>query len=313
MSPAHTITADTGRQRLSLALLAAAAAEIGAAVVVGAILITASRPTGASGRDHSGHDGHAGHGAHTPEMAPHGAATWQWSFPATIAATVAVVALLWWIASRTKVAAVLAAAGLVAMAMSEPLRGLALHSHLIAMLVLEVLMVGVPLLVLSALPRTHRMSAKTSPVGIASLVGVVVLNSTFLVMLHLPVVHDRTADLMSVPLGVVGLATVIGLSYWAAILCTGAVASARARRTALIIGQEVSAVLGLAALLLPSPYMNHANIFGISSTTDQRLGGLVMLVTCAAVTLPLARRLAARTGSASEPTSDTFHHRTELP
>ena len=37
--------------------------------------------------------------------------------------------------------------------------------------------------------------------------------------------------------------------------------------------------------------MNHTTLLGLSASLDQRLGGALMLVTCAAVTLPLAKRL----------------------
>ena len=119
----------------------------------------------------------------------------------------------------------------------------------------------------------------------------VALNSALLVALHLPAVHSRGAELDMVPLWLALVVVVVGLSYWAAILVTAGRVPSAVRRGALIIGQEVAAILGLAALIRPSAYMHHTNAFGLAPAVDQRLGGVLMLVTCAAVTLPLAKRL----------------------
>ena len=61
--------------------------------------------------------------------------------------------LAWWMASRKRAAAILAAAGLVGLGMSDTVRTIALHSHVIGMAALEVLFVAVPLLLIAAVPR----------------------------------------------------------------------------------------------------------------------------------------------------------------
>lgn len=216
----------------------------------------------------------------------------HWHITTLAVAVLSAAMLAWWLTTRARVPAVIAAAGLIEVCVSDEVRVMAIASHLVAMAALEGLLVAAPLLLVAALPRRSRPAV--SSLWTAGVVVAVMLNSALLIALHLPAVHDRGMDLASVPLWLTGLALVIGLGYWAAILLTAGRVRSAVRRGALVIGQEVAAILGLAALIRPSPAMRHADPLGLSPVTDQRVGGLLMLITCAAVTLPLAKRLEAQ-------------------
>jgi hypothetical protein len=210
-------------------------------------------------------------------------------------ATCTVAVLLWWAASRARTPALLAAVGLITLASSEPVRIMSLQSHLVAMAALEVVLVAAPLLVITALRTAHaRVTVGGSKLWTACVVTAALLNSVFLVALHIPQIHVRGMGLAAVPLWLTGVAVLVGLGFWAAILLTGGHVQPALRRRALIVSQEVAVILGLAALLVPSPYPHHANPLRLTAELDQRLGGALMVLTCAAVTLPLARRLQER-------------------
>lgn len=278
--PAPTGVTALQAERPWARLWFAAATEIAVAAVVGAILlhyggdVPMSQPITQMHPHH-----HTSQAVWTP---------WQ-----TSSAAITLAALIWWIVRRSRAAPALAALGLFAVAVAEPVRTLALQSHLIAMAALEALLVGVPLLLIAALPpSTSELRASrgwNAGVGVA-----VVIYAVFLIALHLPAVHSRAAASTAVPLWLAIAASVVGTGFWTAILRTDGHVTAANRHTALIVGQEVAAVLGLAALFLPSPFMQHANPLGFSSAVDQRLGGALMLATCAAATLPLAKRLKAQ-------------------
>jgi hypothetical protein len=85
-------------------------------------------------------------------------------------------------------------------------------------------------------------------------------------------VHRQAA-----PLWAALVALALGVAYWCGVLCTADRITTRARRMLLLGAQEVAALIGLLSL------------FG--ATWDQRLGGLLMMATCAAVTVPLARNI----------------------
>ncbi|MGV0643957.1 cytochrome c oxidase assembly protein [Mycolicibacterium sp. XJ2546] len=257
----------------------AAGAEIGVAVVVAAILFGAAKTT-SSGDPHTGMHVHA--------------SPISWNAAVTVAAVVTAAAFTWWALTRDRIPAVLTAGGLVGLAVCEPVRAIALQSHLVGMVVLEALLVAVPLLLIS----TRRPRPATAPTRSASwtslVVVAVVLNSALLIGSHLPGVHSKAMALTAVPLWLIVLVIGVGTTYWAAILLTAGRVTTAVRLRALLIGQEVAAILGLAAVILPSPIMADHTVIGLSGITDQRLGGVVMLVTCAAVALPLARRLQPR-------------------
>ncbi|WP_213016740.1 hypothetical protein [Mycobacterium vicinigordonae] len=206
--------------------------------------------------------------------------------------SVTVATLIWWLATRSRVPAVLAAAGLAALASSETIRTLALQSHLAAMAALEALLVAAPLLLIHAVRRGQlRSLAAQSKPWTAWVIVAVALNSALLLAIHLPAIHAHGAHLAAVPLWLALLVVLVGMSYWGAILLTTGRVGSAVRRGALVIGQEVAAILGLAALLWPSPHLQHGSPLGLTPDTDQRLGGVLMLVTCAVVTLPLVRKL----------------------
>lgn len=255
----------------------AAGVEIAVAIAIGAVMVDAQQ----TATPH--------HGMHSHHSQLH------WNPLLFVVGGVTAAALIWWLATRDRIAALLTAAGLTILGSSETVRALALQSHLVAMAALEALLVAAPLLLIHAVRRERAttVAAESKP-WTAWVIVAVVLNSTLLLAIHLPAVHARGTHLDAVPLWLALLAVLIGVSYWGAILLTTSRVGSAARRGALVIGQEVAAVLGLAALLWPSPHLQHGNPLGLSPTTDQRLGGVLMLVTCAVVTLPLVKRLESR-------------------
>ncbi len=276
MAEKHRATAV---ERLSPGLWFSAGVELAVAVLVGAILLRyqAHEPAAQSMP-----------GVHSQ----HHAAQPVWSSPAIIVIVLTAAALVWWAISRVRLAAVLAGAGLVVVATSEPARAMAAQSHLVAMAALEAVLVAAPLLLISALPRGRKAAMpRRSGAWAAGAIAAGVLYGVFLIVVHLPGMHHRARDMGVVPMWIAALAVAIGIGYWAAVLLTAGRVAPRVRRSALIIGQEVAAILGMAALLLPSSSMRHANPLGLSTAMDHRLGGALMLITCAAVTVPLIRNL----------------------
>lgn len=279
--PAATAASMAGGHRLSPGLFIAAAAEIGVAVTVAMIVLNVG---------------------HTQAMHPQSPVGFHWPVKTTAIAALTAGMLIWWLSGRARRPAVAAAAGLALLTASEPVRAMVLESHLVAMAVLETVFVAVPLLLIGAL-RYRRPTAAlgSSRPRVAGLTVAVVVNSALLIGLHLPAVHDRGAHLNTVPVWLHLLVFAVGLGYWAAVLLTGGRVSPAVRRGALIIGQEVAAILGLAVLLRPATLIEHANPLGLSPMLDQRLGGVLMLITCATVTLPINNRL-------SQEHARTEHH-----
>lgn len=258
----------------------AAVTEIVVAVAVGAILVHyhSTPPT----------DHRAMHIMAEPYTAPE--AHWM-TTTVVVAACTMVAALVFWACKRARVAAMLAAVGLSSAAMSEPVRAMSLQSHTVAMAALEVLLVAAPLVTMSARRERGNVVVGRSIPWMGAVGLAVVLYGMFAVALHVPAIHDMSRTATAVPLWLSGAALIIGLLFWAAILLTERRATETFRRNALILGQEVTMILGLAALFVPSPYMQHANPLRLTASADQRIGGLLMVATCAAVTLPLVRRL----------------------
>ena len=260
-----------------------AAAELAAAIVVARLIGWTAQPPAS---EPVAGDGMSG----MPGMAAAPAAHWGWMEYTAIG--VAVAASAWWLLLRQPVAAVPAAAGAAVLAASPAVRVLATQSHLIAMVELELLLVIVPLLVLApASPRAEHLSARRSRNWTALTVVAALLYSALLIVIHLPAVHSRSAEFDSVPLWVVALALAIGMAYWAAMLRTAGRVPAKIRRAALFGAQEVAAFIGLLSLFGAWGAMAHASPLGISMVWDQRLGGFFMMATCAAVTIPIARRI----------------------
>lgn len=277
-----TATAAGRRDPPTPRMWAAAVTEVAVAVVVGALLLHFSAATPfTESMPHAPERFSHRHG-----MAPVGTAG------AIAVSAMTALALVWWLARRTRIPAICGAVGLVAVVMSGPVCTLAVQSHLLAMAALEVVLVVAPLLLVSVIPRRPPTSAsKRSRSWTIGAIAAGVAFSALLVVLHLPHVHRLTAELTAVPGWLPLLAIVLGTSYWVAILLSAGRVAASVRRTALIAGQEVAAILGLASLFLPSPYLHHTSPLGLSAIWDQRLGGALMVLTCAAVALPLLRRL----------------------
>lgn len=260
----------------------AAAAEIAVALAIATLMLRTGHTTATPG-----------HGApgmadmRSPSVPESG-----WDPVLFVAAGLTAAAMFWWLTTRARGAALLAAAGLVGIGTSETVRVMALHSHLVGMAALEALLVGVPLLLVATVRRDQSTAgARNSRIATAGVLIALTLNSALLIGLHLPAVHNRGAHQDIVPLPLALFVVVTGLAYWGSIVLTPGRVRPAVRRGALIIGQEVAAILGLAAVLRPSARTHHPTALGLSPAVDQRLGGVLMLVACAAVTLPLARRL----------------------
>jgi hypothetical protein len=251
--------APGGPARPTSGLWLAAAAEISVAVAVG-VLVLAGRADGAG------------------PPAAHHPVQMHWSAALFGSAALAIFAMIWWAVTRAWPPAVLAALGLLGAVSSAPVRTLALHSHLVAMAALEILLVAVPLLLFAAArhAKVPPLPGRSSTWTLA-LVAVAALYGLLFVLVHLPAVHRSSSGMSTVPLWAVALAGVIGVAYWVAILSSAGRVTLAVRRTALLLSQEVAAIIALATLLF-------------STTADQLLGAALMLITCAAVTLPLLRR-----------------------
>jgi hypothetical protein len=258
-----------------------AALELIGALVLARVIVWAEPPT----------TEHGEHGVAMPGMAgtPRPDAHWTWPVYAAIAVTV--VAVVWWLLSRQASAAVVCAIAITTCAASRPVRVLATQSHLIAMVVLELLMVATPLLVVTALSRPTG-ARRASRRGWWSLVVVSALAySALLIALHIPAVHHRGVELGVAPLWVALAAPLIGIGYWFGVLNTTEVVSVKARRASLLGAQEVAAFIGLLSLFAAWGGADHHSPLGIPAVWDHVLGGLVMMATCAAVAIPLARRM----------------------
>jgi hypothetical protein len=92
----------------------------------------------------------------------------------------------------------------------------------------------------------------------------------------------------SVP-AILAVVAVCALEF--AVLRTGARVPVRIRRAVLLGAPEVAAFIGLLSWFGAWGAMGQTSPLGISSAWDQRLGGLFMIATCAAVAIPLLRRL----------------------
>lgn len=271
--------AEGGSVRPTPRLWLAAAAEVAAAVGLAALVMG---PAGTSGTAPHDHLGMAGMPAGGP-VPPH------WSAATMSIGVLTVGALTWWVSTRNRVAALVTAAGLTTLTTTAPVRSMVVGSHLVAMAALEILAVAVPMLLIAAMPRSE-LSRTPQPTRshTAAVVIAAAGYSALLIALHLPVVHQHAGRLATTPLWPLAAAAV-GFAYWAAILTTGGGVGSAIRRRALIVGQEVGAILGLAAIISPDSRMGRAGPLGMSAASDHRLGGLLMLITCAAVTLPLLK------------------------
>jgi hypothetical protein len=272
------------QSRPSALTWALAVAELIAAVVVARLIFFSDR-TPKNGHHDKGMPGMSAAG----QPAAHSA---HWGALEYTALVASAAALVWWLLRRRPAPALLAALAVTVLAASPALRVLATQSHLIAMVVLELLLVIVPLLMLSALPAVPDTPVAGWGGGATVLaVGAAVLYSALLIVIHIPAVHHRGADLGAAPLWLTLAALMIGVGYWFAVLRTAGRVPVRVRRAVLIGAQEVAAFIGLLSLFGAWAAMDHDSPLGLSAAADQRLGGVFMLATCAAVAIPVAQRI----------------------
>jgi uncharacterized membrane protein YhaH (DUF805 family) len=196
--------------RPSARLWLLAAVELAAAALVAKLMVPSSQR--ASTVEH--HDMHGMPGmTESIPPAPH----WDWVEGTTLG--VALAAFVRWGRSKHPIAAVCTAAGLVVLAASQPVRVLATQSHLVAMTALKILLVLVPLLMLAALPaRRIQAEQRSGSRGLWTLLtGVAaMLYAGLVLVIHLPPLHHRSAEIGMVPLWVPGVLTLVGCFYWTA-------------------------------------------------------------------------------------------------
>jgi hypothetical protein len=259
-----------------------AALELAGALVLARILVWTNQPA----RHHPEHGM-----APMPGMADAPAPQPHWTWPVYAAAVVAAAAFIWWVLRGQTVAAVVGAIALTICLASYPVRTLAAQSHLVAMIVLEVLLVLVPLSILTALPH----AADTGSTGnrragwMVLAGGSALAYAVLLITIHVPGVHHHGGAGNVVPLWLAIATPMIGIGYWFGVLRTAAVLSLRTRRASLFAVQEIAALVGLLSLFSAWGNPGRAGPLGISAACDQALGGLVMMATCAAVAIPIAR------------------------
>jgi hypothetical protein len=238
--------------------------------------------------------GHDEHGmAEMPGTPESVAAAIPWSWVEYASLSVAVVALGWWLLRRQATAAIVAAGAVAVFAASPAVRGLASHSHLVAMVALELLIVACPLLILTAWPRLSDSPPARRWAGGWTIFAVAgaLLYAALLIVIHIPAVHRRGAEAGSVPPWVALVVLAIGLAYWFSVIRTADRVPTKTRRSLLIGAQEIAAFIGLLSLFGAWAVMTHTMPLGISAAWDQRLGGLFMMATCAAVAVPLLRTI----------------------
>jgi hypothetical protein len=242
--------------------------------------------------DQTPESGHHDHGMPPMPMAAEPAVpAAHWGLLEYTAIGVAAATLIWWLLRRRAAPALLAALAVTVLAASPAMRMLATQSHLIAMVALELLLVIVPLLVLSALPTFPDRRVTGSGGWTVLAVAAALLYSALLIVIHIPAVHRRGAELGSAPLWMALVALVIGVGYWMAVLRTDGRVPVRVRRAVLIGAQEVAAFIGLLSLFGAWGAMDHDSPLGLSAAWDQRLGGVFMIATCAAVAIPTLQRI----------------------
>jgi hypothetical protein len=261
-----------------------AALELVGALVLARILVWTDRPAGQ----------HQGRGmAPMPGMADATAPQPHWTWPVYAAAVVAATSFIWWVLRGQAVAAVVGPIAVTICVASYPVRTLAAQSHLVAMIVLEVLLILVPLSILTALPH----AADTGSTGnlragwMLLAGGSALAYAVLLIAIHLPGVHHHGGAGNVVPLWPAIAAPMIGIGYWFGVLRTAAVLSLRTRRASLFAVQEIAALVGLLSVFSAWGSPGHGGPLGISAAWDQALGGLVMMATCAAVAIPIAGRM----------------------
>jgi hypothetical protein len=261
-----------------------AAVELIGAFVLARIMVWTDRPAG----QHHEYGMTTMHGM--PEMP---VPQLHWTWPVCTAGVLALAAFLWWVWRGQAVIAVVGATAATIYMASHPVRMLAAQSHLIAMIVLEVQLVAVPLWIVTLLPSaadTGRTGCRRA--GWMLLAGGSALAyAALLIAIHLPGEHHHRGAGNVVPLWLAVAASTIGVAYWFGVLRTAAVLSLRVRRTSLLAAQEVAALVGLLSLFSAWGGPGPAGPLKISVAWDHALGGLVMMLTCAAVAIPIARRL----------------------
>lgn len=273
-------------RRPSARTWAMAAAELIAAFVVARLIVVGDQPAEVADAHHHMPGMDTGSMVSPPAADP----GWLESGAAVLAA----VGVLWWLVRRAAAPALLAAVALIVLASSPAVRIWVTQSHLVAMVALELLMVIAPLLALAAVPvRTPDSDAPVAGAPrwtvAASVAGLAY--AAFLVVVHLPAVHRHAATEGTAPLWLVPAAAAIGIGYWAVVLRGASVLPVAVRRAVLLGGQEVAAFIGLLSLFGAWGSMGHQNPLGLSAGWDQRLGGLFMMAACAAVAIPVYRRL----------------------
>ena len=273
--------------RPSALMWALAAVELIAAVAVAWLILRNDPSSSSSPHAHTGADGMPMPGM---SAAPQNAHIGWLEYTA---GGLAAFGILWWLLRRQALLAMLAAIAVAVFASSPAVRLLATQSHLVAMVALDLLLVLAPLLALAALKRIGDTRAPQRSCGVGWTVftlGAALIYAALLVVVHIPAIHHRGMELGSVPLWITTVVPVIGIGFWFGVLRTNGLVPTNVRRAALLGAQEVAAFIGLLSLL-GAWGGAHDSPLGLTASWDQRLGGIVMMATCAVVAIPIVRRL----------------------
>jgi hypothetical protein len=218
-----------------------------------------------------------------------GTAVLHWEWAAPVGGVVSAIAAIWWMRRRSVWSGIATAAGLFVVAVAPNVRTLAVGSHLVMMVLLEVAVTAIPLMIVLAWRRPLRGEiASAGRWHHIWILACTVAYVALLIAVHLPVIRDVVLEGAPLPSWAVVMAVGVGTAYWSAVLRSPVAAALR--RAALVIGQEVAAMIGLVTVLGGGAAMGTAGS-GALAGWDHRLGGAVMLTACAAVSVPMLRKL----------------------
>ncbi|NIL87605.1 hypothetical protein CH281_18550 [Rhodococcus sp. 06-221-2] len=178
--------------------------------------------------------------------------------------------------------------GVVVIAMLPAVRAATEASHAAMMIQLMMLMVIAPALIASVIrPRSNsRAIAQTRMVAIPSALGY----AAVMVWWHLPL---QSASGDTAWLAVAAL--LLGLIFWAGILSDDRPEDQRLQRISIYVAGLPAGLIGLALILSTEPILgvhDHSNSV-LGSVTDQRLGGVLMMLVEGIFLIPLLLRASA--------------------
>jgi hypothetical protein len=218
---------------------------------------------------------HPAHHHHMSAPIPPGT---QWGWWESSAGITLAVCMVWLVARRSRTAAWVGALAAVALLASGAARTVALNSHLVAMVVIETAMTLIPLLLFAATRGWHGSVPARLPLLVLAAMGY----AGSIAAIHLPALHDRAMAYSVIPIWTLAAAVLMGLAFWFGVLRSPI--PVRLRRMILIGAQEVVAFIGLLSLFGAWPTRDDMSAQLLPPMWDQRLGGFLMLLSCATAT-----------------------------